>query len=135
MDLSVEISDEALEGYGRVNKKHSKWVIFKADEKKEKVLLESEGGLESTFDDFRDALPDNEPRWAAYDLKVEKADGSTAKKIVFICYVPDTYYGTDKLFFSAAKEAITKHFDGIARNIQANDKDDVNEKEFIELFL
>ena len=64
--------------------KHSKWVIFKADEKKEKVLLESEGGLESTFDDFRDALPNNEPRWAAYDLKVEKADWWFAYKINFI---------------------------------------------------
>ena len=116
-------------------KKQAKWVIFKADEKKEKVLLESEGGLESTFDEFRDALPDHEPRWAAFDLKVEKSDGSTAKKIVFISYVPDTYTGMDKLFFSAAKESITKHFDGIARNIQANDKDDVNEKEFIDLFL
>ena len=43
--------------------------------------------------------------------------------------MPDTYSGMDKLFFSAEKESITKHFDGIARNIQANDKDDVNEKQ------
>ena len=43
--------------------------------------------------------------------------------------MPDTYSGMDKLFFSAAKESITKHFDGIARNIQASDKDDVNEKQ------
>ena len=56
-------------------------------------------------------------------------DESSTKKIVFISYVPDTYSGMDKLFFSAAKESITKHFDGIARNIQANDKDDVNEKQ------
>ena len=56
-------------------------------------------------------------------------DESSTKKTVFISYVPVTYSGMDKLFFSAANESITKHFDGIARNIQANDKDDVNEKQ------
>ena len=57
-------------------------------------------------------------RWAVFDLDIEKADGSKAKKIVFYSYVPDTYYGLDKLFYSAAKDPIVKQLEGIARTIQ-----------------
>ena len=57
-------------------------------------------------------------RWAVFDLDIEKADGSKAKKIVFYCYVPDTYSGIDKLFYSAAKDPIVKSLEGVARSIQ-----------------
>ena len=57
-------------------------------------------------------------RWAVFDLEIEKGDGSKARKIVFYSYVPDTYSGMDKLFFSAAKDPITKSLEGVARSIQ-----------------
>ena len=59
-------------------------------------------------------------RWAVFDLDITKADGSKAKKIIFYCFVPDTYVGMDKLFFSAAKDPILKHFEGVARSIQVS---------------
>ena len=62
MSLSIEVTQEVLDAHEKVNKKHGKWAIFKADEAKEKVILDSEGDLESTFDIFRDALPTDQPR-------------------------------------------------------------------------
>ena len=62
MDLKIEVTQEVIDAHTKINRKEGKWAIFKADEKKEKVMLDSEGGLESTFDEFRDTLPDNEPR-------------------------------------------------------------------------
>ena len=62
MDLNIEVSQEVLDAHHKVNKKEGKWAIFKADDKKETVLLEAEGGVDSTFDDFRNALPENDPR-------------------------------------------------------------------------
>ena len=62
MSIKIEISDEAFEAYERVAGKHSKYAIFKADEQKEKVLLETVGDLEATFDNFKDAFPDDQPR-------------------------------------------------------------------------
>ena len=64
MDLSIEITEEVMDAHKKINQKHGKYAIFKADSKKEKVVLESEGDLSATFDDFRSALPDHEPRYA-----------------------------------------------------------------------
>ncbi|CAI2378191.1 unnamed protein product [Moneuplotes crassus] len=66
---------------------------------------------------------------------IEKDDGSAVNKIVFFSYVPDEYTGMDKLFYSAFKDSIRKEFEGIAKCIQANDKDDVDEKEAISNFF
>ena len=63
MDLNIEVTPEAQAAHERVNKKQGKYAIFKADDKKTSVLLDSEGGLDATFDEFRDAIPDNEPRY------------------------------------------------------------------------
>ena len=62
MSVSIEITQEVLDAYEKVNKKHGKYMIFKADESKEKAVLESEGGLDATFENFRDSLPEDQPR-------------------------------------------------------------------------
>ena len=62
MSLSIEISQEVLDAHEKVSKKHGKYAIFKADEAKEKVILDCEGGLDATFDNFKDALPSDLPR-------------------------------------------------------------------------
>ena len=63
MDLKIEVSQEVLDAHKKICQKLGKYAIFKADEKKEKVILECEGDLDATFDEFRDALPDNQPRY------------------------------------------------------------------------
>ena len=62
MELKVEVLDEVNEAMAKLNKKELLWVILKSDEKNEKCLLEATGESDSSFDKFRDALPDNEPR-------------------------------------------------------------------------
>mmetsp|Transcript_4903 Transcript_4903/g.5590 ORF Transcript_4903/g.5590 Transcript_4903/m.5590 type:complete len:136 (-) Transcript_4903:110-517(-) len=135
MAVSIEIAQEVIDAFEKVSKKLGKYAIFKADDTKTKAILEFEGGLDATFEQFKDALPDNLPRWAVFDLHIEKDDGSTCNKIVFYNYVPDNYTGMDKLFYSASKDSIVKELEGVAKSIQANDKDDVDEKEAIENFL
>ena len=62
MSLSIEVSTEVLEAHERVNKKHGKYAIFKADESKEKVILDCEGGLDATFEQFKESFPSDQPR-------------------------------------------------------------------------
>ena len=62
MSVSIEVTQEVLDAFEKVSKKHGKYAIFKADESKEKCVLDSEGGLEATFDNFKDALPNDQPR-------------------------------------------------------------------------
>ena len=62
MELKVEVLDEVNEAMSKLNKKELQWVILKSDDKNEKCLLEATGERDATFDSFRDALPEHEPR-------------------------------------------------------------------------
>ena len=62
MELKVEVQQEVHDAMSKINKKELLWAILKSDEKNEKCLLEATGETDSTFEHFRDALPDNEPR-------------------------------------------------------------------------
>ena len=48
--------------------------------------------------------------------------------------VTEIHFGNDYIFFFSIKEKITQHFNGIEENIYFKQKDNVYEKEFIELF-
>ena len=120
MELKINVTDEVNDAMVRLKNKEIKWVILKPDDKKENCLVDVEGDINSDYEHFKDAFPDSQPRWAAYDLHIVKPDNSTANKIVFYSYVPDTYSGMDRLFYPGAKEYLTKQFDGISRSIQVN---------------
>lgn len=63
MSVSIEVTAEALTAFEKVSKKEHKWAIFKADDAKEKCLVDCQGEIGSTFDDFKAALPDVDPRY------------------------------------------------------------------------
>ena len=62
MNLEIDVSSESLDAFKKINQKQGRYAIFKADEEKKNVILESEGGLEATFAEFKEAIPDHEPR-------------------------------------------------------------------------
>ena len=62
MNLEINVTTEALDAHKKISQKLGRYAIFKADEEKKNVILESEGGLEATFDEFKEALPNDEPR-------------------------------------------------------------------------
>lgn len=80
--------------------------------------MEATGERDSTFDDFKSALPKAEPRWAVYEIEFQRPDGSSGSKIVLFHYSPDDYYGPLKFFFATAKSKVESHFIGINKTKQ-----------------
>ena len=129
MSIDVELSEDASDAYTKIKDKEVPYVIFKADDERTKIILDKIGEEGETFQDFKDSIPDDEPRFALFDLVFSKADGAQVRKLLFYSYIPDTYFGMDKLFFASAKGPLADGFAGVGKNIQANDKDDLDFEE------
>ena len=74
---------------------HRSWryIIFKIDpEDHNSVYIDKCGMRDSTYEEFLESIPTDEPRWIIYDFEYEAQSYgvmSTKKKCVFIIYSPD----------------------------------------------
>ena len=143
MDLTITFHKDVNDAYEELRQKKILYAVFKTNEEKTELILETLGGkLEDlaegekvpTFEDFKNAMPKDEPRWAIYYLHFLKDDGAYANKLVFFHYSPDSYFGPLKFFVASAKDSVIANFVGINKTIQVNDWVDLDEEEMIALF-
>ncbi|TYI00652.1 hypothetical protein ES332_A11G149100v1 [Gossypium tomentosum] len=70
-------------------KKIYRYLVFRIDEKKRKVVVEKTGDPAETYDDFTASLPENDCRYAVYDFDFVTSDNCQKSKIFFIaCLAP-----------------------------------------------
>merc|ERR1712113_305739 len=102
-------------------------------ENKKKIVVDEEGERDKTWDDFVKALPEAEPRYALVDVDYTSEDGRPQDKLTFVMWSPDDKCGVkDKMLYASSKDALKKKFTGIMKEVQANDKGDLDfEKEIL----
>merc|ERR1711988_1306590 len=110
--------------------KKLRYVTFMIENKKE-VVVEKEGDMEKTWDDFVAALPEDAPRYAL--VEDESDDGRPQNKLTFVFWSPDTCGVKDKMIYSSTKDTLKKKFVGIMKEVQANDSTDLEWKQIVEL--
>jgi len=72
-------------------------------------------------------LPENEPRYAAVDIKFETDDGRETSKLVLISWIPDTAKIKLKMLYAGSKEVLKSSMaGGIGILINANDHSDLD---------
>merc|ERR1719231_224526 len=96
-----------------------------------KFVLEADEPKEKTYEDFVNALPENEPRYAVVDFNYSTDDGRPQDKLLFIAWSPDDCGVKPKMLYSSSKDAIAKKLTGIAKNLQINDSGDLAESEIL----
>merc|ERR1712195_326966 len=110
-----------------MGKKTKKYVLFKIENKKE-IVIDCQGDTTKTFEDFKAALPEAEPRYGLVDIEYTTDDGRPQSKLTFVMWSPDDKCGVkDKMLYASSKDAIKKKFVGIMKEIQANDLDDLED--------
>ena len=136
MVSTMQIDDDVSAKFTAMRfKRAHRWVIAKLDEAKTNVIVESAGDRAATFDDFREAMPKDEPRWAVYDLEFKTDDGRAESKLVFLMYAPDNAKDKKDCFvYANSKEQVQAKMSPINKTLQINDHADINEKSFIEEF-
>lgn len=120
MDLDLTLTAESQEKWLQLKNKEIRYVILKTDSEQKEVQLDSFGERDATFEDFKNAMPKDEPRWALYEAYIEREDGSTANKIIMVHYSPDDYFGSLKFFFATAKQKVETFFVGLNKTWQVS---------------
>lgn len=109
------------------------WMVIELQDSN--ATLAAKGGNDSDFSKFCEALPVDQPRYGVYNLQWEHADGRKLSKIMFINYVPDgCKVMAAKFAYAQSKDAMCANFSPINKSIQINDRLDLNETEWKEMF-
>jgi cofilin len=121
----VACDDSCVEKFNEMKIRHTlRYIIYKI-ENKESIIIEKEGENSLTYDDFLKEMPEDEPRYAAVDVAFETDDGRPQDKIVFFLWNPDTCGVKAKMLYASSKDSIRKKLQGVAKEVQANDRSDL----------
>eukprot|EP00933_Yihiella_yeosuensis_P062320 TRINITY_DN6527_c0_g1_i1.p2 TRINITY_DN6527_c0_g1~~TRINITY_DN6527_c0_g1_i1.p2 ORF type:complete len:138 (+),score=56.11 TRINITY_DN6527_c0_g1_i1:95-508(+) len=136
MSSGVAVNDECVEIYNQIKmKKDLKFIVFKIKDSKE-IVVDVTGGTDKTYKDFADALPDNEPRYALIDVDYTTDDGRPQNKLTFVAWSPDDGAPVKmKMLYASSKDALKKKLAGIMKELQANEKAEVEEEELKKAML
>merc|ERR1719343_1922732 len=134
MSSGVKVADEVKISHDRIKmKKDIKYVTYKIENKKlivvDKIGEPGEDGKLPDMDAFRETLPAKEPRYALVDIAYETDDGRPQTKLTFVVWNPDEGSVKEKMLYSSSKDAIKKKFEGIMKEIQANEAGDLTDDE------
>eukprot|EP00922_Rhytidocystis_sp_ex-Travisia-forbesii_P009396 GHVS01013687.1.p1 GENE.GHVS01013687.1~~GHVS01013687.1.p1 ORF type:complete len:123 (+),score=23.38 GHVS01013687.1:239-607(+) len=117
MASGMGLDDAVVEEFTKMKlKKKSKIMTFKIELTKIKI---DETCTTGDIETLKSVLPGKECRYAVYD---------NDRKIHFIMWTPEEAHVRDKMTYSASKEAIHKHLDGVTPvAFEAHDKSDFDE--------
>jgi len=102
-----------------------RYFVYRIENKK-KVIIEAQGDLTKTYEDFVAELPDDDCRYGLVDIEFETADGRPTSKLVFIAWNPDTAPVRPKMLYSGSKEAIKGALVGVGIHINATDHSELD---------
>jgi cofilin len=109
-------------------KKAYKYLIFTMSEDKKKVVFDSSGDKDASYDDFCKALPDKSCRYAVIHYIMVKENG-TREKMVFVAWSPDSAPVKEKMIFAGSNTSVKKVLDGINYEFQVTDRGELKEDE------
>ena len=116
--FALEVPEETLEVYKKLKmKREYRWIIFKIEDQKQ-IIVESTGEPTSSFAEFTEKLPKEEPRYAVYDLMVEQSDGRKESKLLLFLYAPDCGETKVKFLYATAKHSLKNKLGSVHREIQ-----------------
>lgn len=129
MSSGVKVSEDCVAIFNEIKLKHTKrYIIYKIENKKQ-IVIEKEGAKEETYDDFVNAIPKDEPRYAVVDFEYTTEDGRKQEKLVFVFWSPDEGKVQNKMLYASSKDNIKKALSGFAKEVQANDAGDLDAAE------
>ncbi|KAG9123830.1 hypothetical protein FRC07_013834, partial [Ceratobasidium sp. 392] len=78
----------------------------------------------SDYEGFLKDLPEDDCRWAVYDVAFEK-DGGKRNKLTFFIWSPDNAKIKSKMLYASSKDVLRRALVGIATEIQGTEYDEV----------
>mmetsp|Transcript_15940 Transcript_15940/g.34432 ORF Transcript_15940/g.34432 Transcript_15940/m.34432 type:complete len:317 (+) Transcript_15940:95-1045(+) len=130
----IALRDECINVFNHIKSKSAfKWVIYKVDDSGTEVITESVSAPDATFDDFVNAMPEHQCRYAVYDYLYTNADTQQRiNKLVFVNWAPDTAPTKAKMMYASTKDFFKGYLDGVGCELQASERSELSEAEMCE---
>ncbi|XP_010533658.1 PREDICTED: actin-depolymerizing factor 8-like [Tarenaya hassleriana] len=98
-----------------------RFIVFKVDEKLQRVTVEKLGGPTESYDDFASELPQDECRYAVFDYDFTTLENMPRSKIFFVAWSPTTSKVRSKMLYASTKDRFRRELDGVQFELQATD--------------
>ena len=127
MSTGVSVDDSCVTKFNdiKLSKLKARYVIYKIDEG---MIKEEHISMDGKFDDFLAQIPEDDCRYALYDMEFTTNDGRTTSKLVLITWAPDTAKVKSKMVYAGSKEALHRAFTGVGIKINATDLSELTEE-------
>jgi len=127
MASGVGVEDEVITKFQELKLNHSyRYIIYKLSDDSTKIVVDTSAPKNATYDEFQKALPQNDCRYAVFDLEFQSAEGGQRNKILFVLWAPDSAKIKQKMLYTSSKADIRKKLVGIATEVQATDNSEID---------
>jgi cofilin len=133
--MTANLDEQISAGFAEIRRSKKRYMVIKMSEDYVSVQCEHLGERDSSFEDFLNHVPKDQPRFLVYDLEYSTGDGRKQSKLLFIMYSPDQC-SEGKLRFAYAnnKEIVKAKCSPINKEFQINDHADLSQQSWIEEF-
>jgi len=136
MSSGVAVSDECVSKYQDLKLgKSLRYVLFKLSEDLKEVQVDKTAPSGAPYEEFLESLPPNDCRYGVYDFEYTAEDGGQRNKIVFVLWAPDSAKIKPKMLYTSSKDALRKKLVGIATEVQATDRSEIDRDAVLEKCL
>jgi len=137
----VMVQDECVSSFQELKHGHSlRYILFKIKKPEKYILVHKTAPPSATYEDFQKELfsiqdedDSGNPKpgsngciYGIFDFEYSE-EGGKRNKIIFVPWVPDSSSVKSKMLYASSKDALKKKLVGIAQEIQATDKSEVDQ--------
>ncbi|KAM0928046.1 hypothetical protein ACQ4PT_002238 [Festuca glaucescens] len=120
------VNDECIAKYTELQaKKMHRFITYKLKDQKE-IVVDQVVDREATYDDFANALPENDCRYAVYDFEFVTKEDVVDTKIFFISWSPDTAKVRSKMLYASSSEKFKRGLSGVHVFMHATDASEIS---------
>eukprot|EP00250_Pteridium_aquilinum_P022859 c25815_g1_i1 orf=161-577(+) len=106
------------------SKRLYRYIIYKIDDKAQKVVVEKLGGPDESYESFTGCLPEKDCRYAIYDYDFVTEENCQKSKIFFVAWSPDVSRVRTKMLYASSKDRFKRELD-VTYEVQATDPTEI----------
>jgi len=127
----VGVDDECVKQFNDLKLKHNlKYIVYGMNKDMTQIQVLKTAGPEANYDQFKEEFPDGECRYGVFDAEyTDPKTGGQRNKIVFYIWCPDSAKVRPKMIYASSKDELKKRLVGVATEVQASDKSEMEYSE------